>query len=162
MWCIYRTIMLLALWVGNGALSARAQSVLASGGTKGNAGNLSVAWTVGEPITPTTAGIGLIATQGFHQPPSDFNTWVLPRPTEPDVWQLYPNPTRDLIQFSTTAPNAYQAEVIDAVGHRTLLWPINAARSLWSVDGLASGAYHLRVLDRSGNELHTLEFIVSQ
>jgi len=121
-----------------------------------------VAWTIGEPIIATGTGTTVIATQGFHQPPSDFNTSVLLRAEGSAAWHLFPNPTRDILQFSTTEPTAYQAEVINDVGQRTLLWPIIASQGLWKVDGLASGAYHLRVMDRSGNELQTLEFIVSQ
>ena len=142
--------------------TAWTQNAVTSAGAQGAGGDLLVAWSIGEPIIATGTSASVVATQGFHQPPADFNVAVILRAGTPATWQLYPNPTRDILRFSTTEQNAYHAEVINAVGQRTHLWPITASNGQWSVGELASGAYHLRVLDRAGNELRSLEFIVTQ
>lgn len=140
---------------------SHAQQVTAAAGGEGVSGGLRVAWTIGEPVVATGTAANVVATQGFHQPPSDFSTAVVPITSIAD-WQLYPNPTRGLLQLSTTSSEAHHAVVLNALGQRVDTWSINASANAWSVDHLASGAYRLRVFDRSNTEIRTIPFIVSQ
>lgn len=144
------------------ASSAMAQQALASAGGEGSGGGLHVAWSIGEPIIATGTSANIVVTQGFHQPPTDFSTVIIPVADNDEAWQLFPNPTRDALHLITTDAKAAQAMVINALGQRVALWPIQSASATWSVETLASGAYHLRVLDNTGAELHTFEFIVTQ
>lgn len=140
-------------------LNVHAQSVLASSGSEGNAGGLQWAWTIGEPMTVSGTSPTVIGTQGFHQPPADFSTAVVrPDDTRPD-WLLFPNPTREFLHLRTTGTAATHALVLDALGRQVAHWAVQ--QQAWSVAALAAGTYRLRLLDRNGAELHTLEFIVT-
>lgn len=141
--------------------SAVAQQVFATAGDAGAGTGLQVAWTIGEPIVNTGTSASIIATQGFHQPPADFSTAIVPVTTNAD-WQLFPNPTRDLLQLNTTSSDAHHAVVLNALGQRVGAWPINTTASVWPVDHLASGAYRLHVFDRNNTEIQTIPFIVAQ
>ncbi len=141
--------------------NARAQTVLASSGSEGNGGGLHWAWTIGEPMIATGTSPAVIVTQGFHQPPADFSTVVVPVTANAD-WQLFPNPTRDLLRLNTTASEAHHAVVLDALGQHVAMWSGITSTNSWSVDHLASGAYRLQVFDRGNNELRTIPFIVTQ
>lgn len=140
-------------------LNVHAQTVLASSGSEGSSGGLQWAWTIGEPMIVTGTNPNVIATQGFHQPPADFSTAVVrPDDTRPD-WLLFPNPTREFLHLRTTSTAATHALVLDALGRQVAHWAVE--QQAWSVAGLAAGTYRLRLLDRNGDELHTLEFIVT-
>lgn len=158
------TLYLLANVLVGGGLAPRdlqAQTILGAAGSEGVAGVLHIAFTIGEPVIATGTSANTIITQGFHQPPSDFSTAVVPITSNAD-WQLYPNPTRGLLQLITTSSEAHHAVVLNALGQHVDTWPINASTNAWAVDHLASGAYRLRVFDRSNTEIRTIPFIVSQ
>lgn len=142
------------------ASGASAQHVLISAGGAGTGANIEVAWTLGESLIATGTSASTIATQGFHQPPGEFSTAVVPVSANAD-WQLFPNPTRRLLHFTTTSSEVHHAVVLDAVGQHVGTWSITGPTNTWSVDHLASGTYRLRVVDRNSNELHTLSFIVT-
>lgn len=155
-----RSILVLVLFIA-GMPAAQAQQLTATAGSHAVAGDLSVAWSIGEPIIATGNGANVITTQGFHQPPADFTTVIVPVTSNAD-WQLYPNPTRGVLQLNTSSTKAHLAVVLNALGQEVRTWPINAASTLWSVHDLASGSYRLYVFDRNGAALQTLSFIVAQ
>ena len=139
----------------------QAQQVMASAGGHGSGAGLQVAWTIGESIIATGTSANIIATQGFHQPPADLTTVIIPPVTNAD-WQLFPNPTRGTLHLSTSALEADHAQVINAFGQRVAIWPIIASTGAWDVNTLAGGSYRLRVFDHDANLLQTLSFIVVQ
>ena len=143
------------------ALHADAQAVVTASGGQGIGPDLHVAWTMGELIIVTGTSANTVATQGFHQPPADFTTAIVPINVNSD-WQLFPNPTRSLLRLNTSSSEAHHADVLNALGQRVARWSIHASSTAWSVEGLASGTYRMRVYDRSENELSTLPFIVTQ
>ncbi len=142
------------------ASGASAQHVLAPAGSSGTGPGLEVAWTIGEPLITTGSSASTIATQGFHQPLTDFSTAIAPVSDNTD-WQLFPNPTRGLLQLTTTSSEAHHAIVLNALGQHVGAWSISEPINTWRVDHLASGTYRLRVVDRNNHELHTLPFIVT-
>ncbi len=52
--------------------------VIASTGGFGSNGNMSVSWTIGEPIIPTISNSVNFITQGFHQPFNDSVPFPVP------------------------------------------------------------------------------------
>lgn len=155
-----RSPLVLAL-ITSGLSAAQAQQLTATAGSHAIVGDLSVAWSIGEPITTTGSGANAIATQGFHQPQIDFITVIVPIHSNAD-WQLFPNPTRGALQLYTSSPEADHADVLNALGQRVVTWSIHAMRGAWDVEALASGSYRLHIFDRYGAALQTLSFIVAQ
>jgi len=59
------------------AINANAQQVIASAGGYYEGDNISISWTLGEPIIETFEGADIILTQGFQQPYSFYLSQVL-------------------------------------------------------------------------------------
>ncbi len=55
----------------------KAQQVIASAGGNYEGDNISLSWTMGEPVTETFSGGGVILTQGFQQPYSFYLQQIL-------------------------------------------------------------------------------------
>jgi len=58
-------------------LSSNAQQVIASAGGYYEGDNISISWTLGEPVIETFEGADIILTQGFQQPYSFYLSQVL-------------------------------------------------------------------------------------
>nr|NQU92395.1 hypothetical protein [Bacteroidota bacterium] len=50
------------------SITSNAQQVIASAGGFYEGENISLSWTLGEPVIETFEGNGIILTQGFQQP----------------------------------------------------------------------------------------------
>jgi hypothetical protein len=59
------------------AVSSSAQQVIASAGDYFEGDNISISWTLGEPVIETFEGSNIILTQGFQQPYDFYLTQVL-------------------------------------------------------------------------------------
>ncbi len=59
------------------AINANAQQVIASAGGYYEGDNISISWTLGEPVIETFTGADIILTQGFQQPYSFYLSQVL-------------------------------------------------------------------------------------
>jgi hypothetical protein len=59
------------------SFQAKAQQVIASAGGYYEGDNISLSWTLGEPVTETFSGGGVILTQGFQQPYSFYLQQIL-------------------------------------------------------------------------------------
>ncbi len=59
------------------AANVEAQQVISTSGGHYQTENISMSWTVGEPVIETFAGTDVILTQGFQQPYSFFLQQIL-------------------------------------------------------------------------------------
>lgn len=59
------------------AINSNAQQVIASAGGYYEGDNISISWTLGEPVIETFVGADIILTQGFQQPYSFYLSQVL-------------------------------------------------------------------------------------
>lgn len=73
-------------------VNVNAQQVIASAGGYFENDNISLSWTVGEPVTETFAGVDLILTQGFQQPYNFYITQLLNIPAGWSGVSLYVDP----------------------------------------------------------------------
>jgi hypothetical protein len=82
--------LLLGAWHTSQAQLVLVREVAATTGGSGTAGNISIDYTVGEPVVESLAGGGLLLTQGFQQPEI---IPALPPGASPVLdFLLYPNP----------------------------------------------------------------------
>lgn len=59
------------------AYDANAQQVIASAGEYFEGENISLSWTLGEPVIETTTGADIVLTQGFQQPYSFYLSQII-------------------------------------------------------------------------------------
>lgn len=94
-----------------------APTVIASAGGYGEAGGISLSWTLGELAVSTLQQGDLILTQGFQQ--SNLGPVDVVEKLQID-WQIlaYPNPVRDElnIQFNMQESNDFLIEIQDVTG----------------------------------------------
>jgi hypothetical protein len=76
-----KKIILAALAVVILCFQTNAQQVIASAGGYSVGETVSLSWTLGEPVTETFSGGGIILTQGFQQPYSFYLQQILNIPT---------------------------------------------------------------------------------
>jgi len=74
------------------SFQANSQQVIASAGGYYEGENISLSWTLGEPVTETFSGGGLILTQGFQQPYSFYIQQILNIPSGWSGVSSYINP----------------------------------------------------------------------
>jgi len=93
------------LFLGGGWGEVLAQSITpevisATGGDTSNA-NVSLSWTVGEPVSETVSGSNATITQGFHQEHYEIISIEEHKELGYDI-VVYPNPTTDFINVELT------------------------------------------------------------
>ena len=141
-------------------------NVIASGGgyESNSSANLSLSYTVGEPVTETFApsGSSIVLTQGFQQ--SMFEPVGIEAPKLNLNITAYPNPTasRVVIELRSSRERTIslqlfnmQGKKLDAPTERQAL----QSRQRLTVDlsGHAAGAYLLGLLNAKGERLHTIK-----
>ena len=74
------------------SFQVKAQQVIASAGGYYEGDNISISWTLGEPVTETFSGGGVILTQGFQQPYNFYLQQILNIPAGWSGVSSYINP----------------------------------------------------------------------
>lgn len=125
--------------------------VVASAGGYATSTNLSISWTLGEPVITTLTGTNLMLTQGFQQG-NLFGTNV-PNEELPTLsFNMYPNPAISKVKFEINNPDAqgdFIVEVFDITGrkiiHENLGYFNNQDTKELPVTSLKSGIYLVKV-----------------
>ena len=123
------------------------------------------AYTVGEVATATASGLGLMLSQGFHQPDLCLPTVGTDAPVGVADWQveLLPNPTDGwlTVRFSVEKTAALRASVFDLTGRKTRAAALlsEPSGSLLDCRELPSGVYFLRLEDPASPASGTFRFV---
>ena len=95
-----KNLILTSSFILFGIFLIQAQEVVSSGGEYFENTNISISWTLGEPVTETISDENNILTQGFQQ--SKLSTSEI-FSLNSDIFdiKLFPNPTKDFINLIT-------------------------------------------------------------
>lgn len=134
------------------SLNAQLQ-VISSAGDHAKSSNGSISWTLGEVVTATHSGSGVLLTQGFQQSNLEITTAVEePQNLEIQI-RAYPNPVQNRltveIQHREDVPLSLQ--LYDINGKLLKSRQIKTSRQNLNLEEYAQGQYILQV--RSGQDL---------
>lgn len=126
--------------------------VVSSGGGYFSSDNLTVSWTIGEPVISTLTSTDLILTQGFQQG-NLFGTDV---PLDPSLnsytFKMYPNPALNKVWFNVNnqkAKGAFIVEVYDITGRKVINQNlglfVNQEQMELTISSLKPGVYLVKV-----------------
>ncbi len=147
---MFRNVIIIAcLYMANGWQIA-AQSLIATGGGYYETTNLSVSWSMGEPITESFFNNGIILTQGFQQsklepvsiPPdkifSETEVQVFPIPTPAKVMVR-------IIKESASLEGEALLTLFDMLGNRLFTETLAGSEKELDLSGLPGSTYFLRI-----------------
>lgn len=135
------------------------EQVISASGGNGNNENLSIEWTVGEPVISTLLNESMIVTQGFHQPVLEVTP--LKTPTELlFTIEAYPNPTQDLIwiKLDDNEIEGLQFLLHDVYGKSLVKNPFNSNTESVNMSAFPAGVYFLKII-QSDQEIKTFRII---
>jgi len=156
-----------ALWCGSIAFGQTLiRTVISSGGGTATAGNVILAYNIGEPTADflaNPAGNAALLV-GFIQPDFDL-TVTAPSNNISSQLVLFPNPTNtgtSQLDFKSIPDGSYQVDIVDAIGHvlytKTILYAKNNNINVGlDVTNFKGGTYYVRV--RNGNVQGQLKLI---
>jgi len=128
-----RKILLITIAIVALIFQAKAQQVIASSGGYFEGENVSLNWTVGEPVIETFTGGNLILTQGFQQPYNFYLQQILNipvgwsgistfiSPEDDNVEQMFDPIINDLIILQNASGMFYPEENINTLDN----WNVN-------------------------------------
>lgn len=98
---------LIAITIVALSINSNAQQVIAPAGGYYEGGNISISWTLGEPVIETFEGADIILTQGFQQPYNFYLTQILNIPAGWSGISGYIDPLNKGVEdmFSPHIPN---------------------------------------------------------
>jgi len=85
-------------------IKLQAQQLVSSGGGDYNGENVSISWSIGEPVIETLSNGPVVLTQGFHQSFTSSNS-ILDLAGPSLSLKIYPNPTADDLNLLTKSEN---------------------------------------------------------
>ena len=150
---------LLVLFLGSslsGFSQEKSPSVIASAGDISRAGEIVLEWTVGEAMVETGTTSSQLYTQGFHQPVLKVHKLNAGKEVAAgkNSFRVFPNPATAIInvQLEKAAETPLLVSLLDASGKLLLnnRFPVNSRALKINVQGLAQGAYILRITDALG------------
>lgn len=164
-----RQFMCLGLLCLPGILTAQItdldQQVIASSGDAASGGGVSLSWTIGEILTTTETGGGLILHQGFQQGLDDQSQfWPVSLDEAPLVTKLliYPNPAETHLWIEAEEAAELDIRVYNSAGqliHSAREQFVSGQRmNIPTIITWAEGSYFLSVTspDRAGSKTMTI------
>lgn len=139
-------------------LATQAQSltpqVIASAGSYFDNSNVSLSWTLGEPMIETYTSSNNILTQGFHQP--ELLTVGIPTVLAYNTYMnIYPNPTMNYVTFDMKYGNnaTINIDIVNNLGQVVSSQSMNVQKDqmhsqIINLNQFASGMYQIRVTDK--------------
>lgn len=137
--------------------------VIASAGKDVSNGGKRLAFTVGELVVSTENNGNYTLTQGFHQPPSLYFTAINNDINSEVSINVFPNPTRDIVNVSIRSDNSdqiCQVDIYNLYGQKVNP-PFNRSSTPTeeniSIDlsDLAHGAYFIRIYNPTTQKQYT-------
>ena len=125
--------------------------VVNSGGEHFNNGNVSISYSIGEPVITTLTTENNVLTQGFLQPATDRNITV------EVLIDFYPNPvTNDLYLINAGEVSYYKIYNTEGKFIKQGLLQVNTSIPMSTMSG---GMYFVEIFDQSDRILATLRII---
>jgi len=115
----------------------KAQEVISSGGDYYENADISVSWTIGEPITETISNSSNILTQGFHQ--SKLTVSI----------SLFPNPTQDFVNLKVGDYANLTFQLYSFNGKLIQTNKLFSENTEIKMNSLSASAYFLKILKRN-------------
>ena len=135
-----------------GAMQAAAQSVspwvLASAGSEGKVGDVTIMWTLGEIAVTTLQNDNGYITQGFHQPPQGTTDAPYENPLNASI-EVWPNPVVEVlyVRVDETFNRIEEVAVLDMLGRSLVTVQGSPGEKQVRLDAkaLPSGSYIVRI-----------------
>lgn len=132
----------------NLTLAASAQSLVSTSGNTASHTNVSMSWSIGEPIVGSgnTAAYSFIA--GFHQPLPLTITAVINDPER--SFRVFPNPARDRVIIQRPVPGDYELIIYDITGksiEKSTWLPQETEKEIATMEW-AAGVYVIKVFEK--------------
>lgn len=137
-----------------------AQEVVSTQGESYYGGSANIDFTIGEAIINTETDGTYEITQGFHQTNWNFAGMEDLMP-EMDV-KIFPNPTSDILNITTTQFEGVSYALVDANGKIVKDDKLIGETTIVGVNELAPGSYSILLLDQEKNKLKTFKLIKNQ
>jgi len=149
---------LIAVMLVLGGRVCMAQDVVASSGDCFITPNVSLSWTLGEPISETDASSANYLTQGFQQPKTIVVTDVTnPIATLGNV-SAFPNPTTSVVTLqNNNEDKTLNVELTDMDGKTVLKTTMVNKQQQFDLSTFTNGIYFLRVYDTDNKLVQTLK-----
>jgi len=125
-----------------------AQEIITSSGGYGSVTGAKVTWTVGETISETFSGPGVILTQGFNQ--GNIVITAIKEMEEIGLsLKVFPNPASDMVTISSGTPKTDNLRyiLVDINGKILLNNQFLLPESQFSVSDLKPAMYFLKIFD---------------
>jgi hypothetical protein len=138
------------------------RDVVATGGAYETSANMSLSYTVGEPVIETKSTSSLVLTQGFQQ--TNVEPVGIEVPAKNLSISAYPNPTasRVVLELETAKEKKVSVQVFDVQG-KALKAPVTKEalqgeqRFTIDLSEYAAGTYMLGLTNTKGKRLHTIK-----
>lgn len=131
-------------------------SVTSSSGGFGLNSQLSLSWTIGEPVIATFATSNNILTQGFNQP--DLSVTLVENDYLEYHVTVFPNPSSGfvVVSFANYGKGDFRAGVYDISGRELMSCKLVSSETTISLDWLVPATYILKVYERE-KEISTIK-----
>ena len=134
--------------------------VLSNGGDFFSNSNVSIAYTIGEPVTETAIGINntYTLTQGFHQ--GLYTLVNIEKQIINTEIKVYPNPSSDyiFIEINNINSNNYKIKLFDNLGQLLLDKQYENCKQI-SLQQFANSTYYLKVVNTSNDKFDTYKIL---
>ena len=139
-------ILLVMLISGISYSQSTTPEVISSAGDHFSNSNLSISWTIGEPIVETHSVGTATITQGFHQ--GLYNIVSVEEQLLEPVISIFPNPTTDYIsvEIKNQGENAYEVFLFDNLGKVLVSKKYSGIQQI-NLMQYAKAMYYIKVVD---------------
>jgi hypothetical protein len=140
------------------AQASLAPDVIASSGNCYVNSNVSLSWTLGEPLTETDVSSTHYLTQGFQQPTSIVVTSIVTPNSPQGNVSAYPNPFTSTVYLqNNNAGKTLQVELVSIEGKTILTKTMTTQQTQFDLSEFSEGIYFLKVYDMDKQLIQTLK-----
>lgn len=141
--------------------NCHAQQIVSPAGDYYSNSNISLSWSVGEPLISTFSYGEYNITHGFHQPKLTV-TSIFEHELYKNAFSVYPNPARDVlnVKSETFADDCY---IILTDNSGIVIFNQKVQKGFQNqviyTENLAQGTYHLRIISTSGTLVQSFKIV---
>ncbi len=153
------TILLSAMFISGISYSqSTTPEVISSAGDHFENSNLSISWTIGEPIIETQSAGTATITQGFHQ--GLYTIISVEEQIEQPIVNIYPNPTTDFVNVEIKGQDAenFQIQLYDELGKVLVNKKYTDIQQI-NLSQYAKATYFLKVVDTKNETYNSYKIL---
>jgi len=125
---------------------SNAQEIVSAGGDTYTNSNISVSWTIGEPVTETISNTSNILTQGFHQTKLSV-IGIYDISSKDMLISLYPNPTQDFVNLKTVDYENLSFQLFSFNGKLIKTNKLFSKNTEVKLNNLSAASYFIKILE---------------